>query len=130
MNPELTSHWIKKHGVDGLGTMVEPEKYLLNGLDPVEAERWAGMLTANPMLTAKLTNDAYANVPCAYLVLEGDLILPQQYQEGMVALQQAKTGDFTLYYSPSGHSPQLTWTEGVVDTVVNFAGKVTGNPEG
>jgi hypothetical protein len=89
-------------------------------VDPSEAEKWARGLTASPILTTKLTNDAYAAWPCAYLVLEGDLTLPKEYQEGMVATQSQKTGDFTIYRSPAGHSPHISWTQGVVETIKDF----------
>lgn len=89
-------------------------------MEPSEAEKWSRGLTASPILTTKLTNDAYAALPCAYLVLEGDLTLPKEYQEGMVAAQSQKTGDFTIYRSPAGHSPHISWTQGVVETIKDF----------
>lgn len=104
--------------------MVEPEKYLFNDLDAAAAGRWAATLTASPVLTTRLTNDAYAALPCAYLVLDGDLTLPREYQEGMAGLQAAKTGAFEMYHCPAGHSPHLSWTAGVVDTVCDFVGKI------
>ncbi|KAK8023497.1 alpha/beta-hydrolase [Apiospora rasikravindrae] len=112
-----------KHGAAGLGTMVDPARFLFNDIDPEEAEQWATTLTASPVLTTKLTNDAYAALPCAYLVLEGDLTLPKEYQEGMAAMQGPKTGQFIMYRSPAGHSPHLSWTQGVVDTVRDFLSK-------
>jgi hypothetical protein len=114
----------QKHGGAGLGTIVEAEKYLFNDVDPADAKNWATGLTASPILTTKLTNDAYAALPCGYLILEGDLTLPKEYQEGMVAQQTQKTGDFTIYRSPAGHSPHLSWTDGVVSTVQDFVSKV------
>ncbi|KAK7748487.1 hypothetical protein SLS62_008527 [Diatrype stigma] len=114
-----------KHGSAGLGTVVDAGKFLFNGVDPAEAKEWEAGLTASPVLTTRLTNDAYAALPCAYLVLEGDLTLPKDYQEGMVVLQAQKTGPFAIYRCPAGHSPHLSWTEGVVDTVLDFVGKAT-----
>ncbi|KAH6651628.1 Alpha/Beta hydrolase protein [Truncatella angustata] len=113
-----------KHGGAGLGTMVEVEKFLFNDVDREDAKKWSSGLTASPVLTTKLTNDAYAALPCAYLVLEGDLTLPKEYQEGMVAQQSQKTGEFTVYRSPAGHSPHISWTEGVIGTVRDFLSKV------
>ncbi|KAI1775546.1 Alpha/beta hydrolase fold-1 [Hypoxylon cercidicola] len=110
-----------KHGEAGLGTMVEPEKFLFNGLETSEAKKWAASLAASPVLTTKLTNNAYAALPCAYLVLEGDLTLPKEYQEGMIAAQSQKTGEFSVYRCSAGHSPHLTWTQGVVGVVQSFA---------
>lgn len=122
----VTLHKNQKHGFAGLGTMVHPERFLYNDLDPAEARRWVPGLTASPVLTTRLANDAYSALPCAYLVLEGDLTLPGEYQEGMAALQGSRTGGFAVYRCPAGHSPHLSWTEGVVDTVVDFVGKVQG----
>ncbi|KAF3764469.1 hypothetical protein M406DRAFT_330803 [Cryphonectria parasitica EP155] len=65
--PYMTFH---KHGLSGLGTIVEAEKFLFTGLDQAQAKEWAAGLTASPILTTKLTNDAYSALPCAYLVLE------------------------------------------------------------
>lgn len=67
----------------------------------------------------------YGSLPCAYLVLDGDVTLPQMYQEGMVAGQVAKSKvPFEMYHCPAGHSPHLSWTEGMVGVVKDFAGKV------
>ncbi|KAJ4303909.1 hypothetical protein N0V88_001509 [Collariella sp. IMI 366227] len=119
--PFMTFH---KHGAAGLGTIVEAEKFLFNDLDEPTAKQWAATLTASPILTSKLTNDAYSTLPCAYLVLEGDLTLPREYQEGMVALQASKTGPFQVYRCPVGHSPHLSWVEGMVDTIRDFFEKI------
>ncbi|KAK8103315.1 alpha/beta-hydrolase [Apiospora sp. TS-2023a] len=113
-----------KHGAAGLGTMLKPEHFLFNGLPNEEAQKWAATLTASPILTTKLTNDAYAPLPCAYLVLEDDRTLDKGYQEAMAALQGQKTGEFIMYRCPAGHSPHLTWTQGVIDTVRDFASKI------
>lgn len=104
--------------------MVEPDKFLFNDVDASIAEKYAAGLTASPILTTKLSNDAYSALPCAYLVLEGDMTLPKEYQEGMAALQGSKTGEFTIYRCPAGHSAHLSWTEGVVDTAVGFVQKI------
>ncbi|KAI1145313.1 Alpha/Beta hydrolase protein [Nemania diffusa] len=113
-----------KHGGAGLGTMVEPEKYLFGDLDAGDALKWTKTLTASPILTTKLSNNAYTALPCAYVVLENDVTLAKEYQEAMVALQASKTGEFTKYYSVSGHSPHLSWTEGLVKTVQDFVAKI------
>ncbi|KJZ71765.1 hypothetical protein HIM_08850 [Hirsutella minnesotensis 3608] len=114
----------QKHGAAGLGTAVEAEKYFFNDLDADAARKWAATLTASPIPTTRLTNDAYAALPCAYLVLDGDQTLPKAYQEGMAAAQGAKTGAFHMYHCPAGHSPHLSWTEGMVDAMEDFASKV------
>jgi hypothetical protein len=102
--------------------MVEPDKYFFNDVDSEAAKKWAATLTASPILTTKLTNqDVYSDLPCAYLVLDGDLTLPKVYQEGMVAAQVAQSKvPFTMYHSPAGHSPHLSWTLGMVEVVQKF----------
>ena len=53
-----------------------------------------------------------------------DLALPPAYQEGMIALQNQREGvDMTVYECPAGHSPHLTWTEGMVAKLQEFAQK-------
>ncbi|KAK3902806.1 pyrethroid hydrolase [Staphylotrichum tortipilum] len=110
-----------KHGAAGLGTIVNAEQFLFNDLDAAVAKEWAAGLTASPILTTKLTNDAYSALPCGYLVLDGDLTLPREYQLGMASLLSSKTGSSSIYHCPAGHSPHLSWTEGMVDTIRTFA---------
>jgi hypothetical protein len=42
----------------------------------------------------------------------------------MIALQESKTGNFSVYHCPAGHSPHLSWTEGFVDTIWDFVEKI------
>ena len=74
-----------------------------------------------------LDNDAYTALPCAYLVTENDLALPAAYQDGMVAMQSQRPGvDLTVFWSQAGHSPHLTWTEGLVTKVRDFGQRTLG----
>lgn len=52
-------------------------------------------------------------------------MLPQEYQEGMVAAQSVKTGDFKLYRCKAGHAPHLSWTDGMAETVLDFAASLS-----
>jgi hypothetical protein len=103
--------------------MVKPETFLFNDVDSDTAQKWASALTASPILTSKMTNnDVYADLPCAYLVLDGDMTLPKEYQEGMMAAQVARSKvPFKTYHSPAGHSPHVSWTEGMIETIQDFA---------
>ena len=66
-------------------------------------------------------------MPCAYLVTENDLALPVAYQEGMIAMQSARPEvDMTVYRCPAGHSPHLSWTDGLVKAVLEFGKKALG----
>ncbi|KAI4219076.1 MAG: hypothetical protein L6R36_008581, partial [Xanthoria steineri] len=114
-----------KHGFNGLGSTKEGAKYFFNGLEESTAKRYEGLLTASAPLTTVLDNDAYTALPLAYLVTEGDMVLPSAYQESMVAMQSQRPGvDLQLHRCPAGHSPHLTWVEGLVLLVQAFAGKV------
>jgi hypothetical protein len=103
--------------------MVEPEKFLFNDLDEATAKKWAGTLTAAPVMNSPLTHNPYTTLPCAYLVLENDYTLPKEYQEGMAASQSKP---FTKYHAPCGHSPHLSWTTGLVEKIEEFAGQILG----
>lgn len=76
--------------------MVQPENFLSNNVDLAVAQKYAAGLTASSILTTKLSNDVYSALSCAYLALEGDLTLPKEYQEGMVASQGQKTREYRL----------------------------------
>lgn len=104
-----------------MGTLVEPEKYLFNGLDAESAAKWSATLTASPINTGNLSNDPYSTLPCAYLVLDDDLILPKVGQEAMIGLQSANGNIFTVYHAASGHAAHLTCTRELVSSVIEFA---------
>ncbi|AEO59680.1 hypothetical protein MYCTH_2128762 [Thermothelomyces thermophilus ATCC 42464] len=89
--PFMTFH---KHGTAGFGTIANAERFLFNDLDADSAKH----------------NNAYSALPCAYLVLDGDLTLPLEYQEGTARFLSSQSGDTSIYHCPAGHSPQLSWT--------------------
>ncbi|KAH7081196.1 Alpha/Beta hydrolase protein [Paraphoma chrysanthemicola] len=105
---------------NGLATLKDPEKFLFHDLGAEEMARWRPKLTASPIMTTVLTNDAYATLPSAYLILEGDRIVPKSFQESMAALQGQKTGEFKIYHSPAGHAAQLSHADGIVMAVLDF----------
>ncbi|KAL4982465.1 Alpha/beta hydrolase fold-1 [Aspergillus falconensis] len=113
-----------KYGIAGIATIINAPHFLFNDLSPDDARMWETKLTASPIMDTKLTNDAYSVLPCAYLMLENDQMLPKEYQEQMVAQQEQKGGSFMVYRAPSGHSPHLSWTAGLVDKVTKFVDKV------
>lgn len=103
----------------------EGAKYFFNDLDDETAARYEATLTATQVPTTKLENDAYTALPCAYLVTENDLALSASYQEGMIAMQSSRPGvNMTTYKCPAGHSPHLSWTEGLVTKVREFAREI------
>ncbi|KAJ5622747.1 hypothetical protein N7490_011352 [Penicillium lividum] len=118
--------WLRfyKHGAAGVGTLIEPEKCMFSGLDAESASKWAATLTASPIHTGVLTNDAYSALPCAYLVLDDDLIVPRAGQEAMIGLQGANGNNFTVYHAASGHSAHLTCTETLVGKITEFMNQI------
>lgn len=111
----------QKNGRAGIGTVFEPEKYLFNGLDEEKTKKWKSLLTGSPMCMTTLTTNAYETLPCAYLHLENDRMLPKVFQEQLVAAQSEKTGAFKVYNCASGHSPHLSHTQEVVVKILDFA---------
>jgi hypothetical protein len=110
--------------MDGLATTNEAGKYFFNGLDEEKIKYYESTLTASPALKTVLENDAYTQLPCMYLVTEEDLVLPKQYQEGIVALQNMREGvNIETVRCSAGHSPFLTWIEGLVEEVWKFGVK-------
>lgn len=82
-------------------------------------------MTAGSVLTTVLDHDAYSKLPCAALICEKDLALPVLYQEMMVEIQSKREEtDFTVYKCDAGHSPHLTWTDGLVECVQEWAATI------
>ncbi|KAL2007281.1 hypothetical protein VTN00DRAFT_8719 [Thermoascus crustaceus] len=99
----VTPPWVEFHK-SGLGTITNGPRFLFNDMDEASAQ----------------------TLPCAYLVLEYDQMLPNEYQEGMVVLQSKKSGrPFTVYSDPTSHSPHFSWTDGLVERLEDFAGKIS-----
>lgn len=108
--------------MEGLLSTKDGSQHFFNGLDEQTAKYYEATLTASPVFTTILENDAYTALPCAYLLTENDLALPLAYQEMMVGLQQARAGvRMTVYRSPCGHSPHLVCTDELVANVKEFA---------
>lgn len=97
--PTANLQRVQEYGAAGVGTVVQAHKYLFNGMDGAWAEKWTATLTASPINTGVLTNDPYSAMPCAYLVLDDDLMLPKEYQEPMAALQKEMGNVFTTYHA-------------------------------
>ena len=59
------------------------------------------------------------------------MALPAPYQDAMIALLiQRPEVDVTVYRSPAGHSPHLSWTEGLVEKVQEFGQKIVSQVDG
>jgi hypothetical protein len=74
-----------------------------------------------------LTNDAYSVVPLAYLICEGDRVLPPAFQEKMVKETEERSGkNIEIYRCGGGHQAFLSCTLLVADAVSEFASKNLG----
>ncbi|PYI24124.1 alpha/beta-hydrolase [Aspergillus japonicus CBS 114.51] len=116
-----------KHGPKGLLSTVDAATYMFGQLPREEGQKWAASLTAAPIMTGVLTNDAYAALPCGYLVLEEDRALAAAYQEGMVQALNARLrgegrGEVVVYRARTDHSPHLSWIKGLVGVIGEFVG--------
>ena len=111
--------------MEGVASAVDGAKFFFNGLDEATAKHYGATLTASPIFTTVLNNNAYATVPCAYLVCEEDMALPATYQDGMIGMHQASGVDIKVYRCPSGHSPHLAWKDGMVTTLIEFGREIT-----
>ncbi|KAL2218576.1 hypothetical protein M432DRAFT_662443 [Thermoascus aurantiacus ATCC 26904] len=128
--PELQAKSRKEEGKSGgvigiffIGALVVPAGESVTSL----YQSYDGALVEPSSLKFhKLTNDPYSTVPCAYLVLERDKMLPRQFQEKMAAAQSRKSSDnpFTMYRAPCGHAPYISWTDGLVGKMEESVGEV------
>ncbi|PYH45993.1 alpha/beta hydrolase [Aspergillus saccharolyticus JOP 1030-1] len=124
-----------KYGPKGLMAITDGAKYMFGELPRGEGERWSTTLTAQPLMTVELTNDAYSALPCAYLLLEKDLALGMAYQEAMLQAQNERLRrqgkkEFVVYRAATDHSPHLSWTMGLVNTIEDFVGRLRGGVSG
>ncbi|RAL17467.1 alpha/beta hydrolase [Aspergillus homomorphus CBS 101889] len=120
-----------KYGKKGLLSTAEGAKYMFGQLSREDGEKWAATLTASPVMTVALTNDAYSALPCAYLVLEDDQSLALAYQEAMLQaqnerLRSAGKREIVVYRASTDHSPHLSWTSDLVGTIEEFMGRIRG----
>ncbi|TVY17973.1 hypothetical protein LARI1_G003974 [Lachnellula arida] len=114
-------------GFAGVASTIDGAAYFFNGLDADKAKYYESTLTASPAFFSVLENDAYAPLPCTYLITDDDMALPAAYQEGMVALRnQRPQVNIGVVRCSSGHSPQLTWTEGLVAELQKFGKPLLG----
>ncbi|TVY80524.1 hypothetical protein LSUE1_G003416, partial [Lachnellula suecica] len=114
---------------DGTPPVVPPycKFHFFNGIEEDTAKHYESTLTASAVLKTVLRNDAYASLPCVYLVTENDLALPAAYQEAMVELQnQRPEVQISLIRCSNGHSPHLAFTKGLVAEVKRFGTTALG----
>ncbi|KAL8929510.1 MAG: hypothetical protein Q9208_001179 [Pyrenodesmia sp. 3 TL-2023] len=96
-----------------------PEK-LYNDLPPDEAALWESRLVAQSykVQEAQVTRTAWKYIASTYLITENDQTVPPQYQEAF-----AKQAGATVERCSSGHSPQLSQPEMLVQKIIEASMK-------
>ncbi|KAF4636522.1 hypothetical protein G7Y89_g1558 [Cudoniella acicularis] len=98
----------------------DPKLLLIGpGCDDAEVEayaasfqRWNGKCMYQP-----ITHCAWREIPVTYIYTLQDMTLPLVYQKSMVEGLQAEGKKVATVELDTGHSPNLTMTKGVVDTI-------------
>ena len=104
---------------DGSCVMQEPDRRFYNDLPKEEQDHWVSELKPGPAKAqlTPLTFTAYTKHPCSYLFCTSDEALPIAVQEMMV---KGSGIDIKTYSCTAGHSPFLSQSPVVLDTVVDI----------
>lgn len=97
---------------------VNARQTLLSDLSDAEVEKWAPVLQCQPAAgwDSTIKYCGWREVPCVYLVCEGDKLLPTALQEHM-----AHTAGARVERCTAGHMCMLTATEKVVELITDAA---------
>lgn len=114
----------QKPGFDGLVTPIRGEEFFYSDLAPPEGKYWASILRASPVQKSLLTHASYLDMQCAFLTCENDKVMPPFVQQMMIGVSRDQGGSIRTYNCSSGHSPMLSWTEGLANTVRQFASEL------
>lgn len=96
-------------------------EFFFSDLPTDEAEYFGSIMRAKTVPDTVQSNAAYLDLPCAFLACECDNIFPVAQQMVMISVSKDRGGDMKVYHSPSGHFPMLTWKEGLVSSLEEFA---------
>ncbi|KAF2684804.1 alpha/beta-hydrolase [Lentithecium fluviatile CBS 122367] len=119
---EEPAGWFTFLPEQGLTILKNPLHYFFHDVPRAEAEEIIGTLTACPHLRSPLTNDAYSALPCAYMICEGDRVLPPVYQEWMIKNVEEESGrKMAVYRCTGGHESFLSQPHVYVDSIETFA---------
>lgn len=102
-----------------------PVAFFYHDLPADEGSEWASKILALPgPQTARLTNASYLSVPCAYLYTETDKVVIPTQQEDMTRKVEPLGVQLKKFRYQGGHSPQLSWTDGVVKAAIEFVAEM------
>lgn len=101
---------------------IEPcAKLSFNDLPLEEGMKWARQLPHQSTISfqGQLTHPGYKYIPAAYIVCEDDLILPPEFQYGMIKMIEEASGKKVDVYSiKSGHCPNASFPVDVAKLIV------------
>lgn len=91
--------------------------------DVVEAERYVSSLVRwnGKAMYQAITHCAWREIPVTYIYTSQDMTVPLDYQKSMVGFMQAEGRTVDTFQLDTGHCPNLTMTQEVVDTVTHVA---------
>ncbi|KAL1872153.1 hypothetical protein Plec18167_006756 [Paecilomyces lecythidis] len=112
---------------DGSGVVAAPKVTMIGeGVPEEEAEayintflRWNGKCMYQPISRA-----AWREIPLSYIYTTNDMTIPLVYQKSMVEAIEKEGCHVDTYELQTGHCPNLTATDGVVDIIKKVIAKV------
>lgn len=109
---------------DGSCVNHDPKTLLIGpGIDEVEADAYVSSLVRwnGKSLYQAVTHCAWREIPVTYIYASQDMTLPLEYQKSMVERMQAEGQAVHTVELATGHCPNLTMTQEVVDIVTRIA---------
>ena len=109
---------------DGSCVNPDPKTLLIGpGIDDVEADAYVSSLVRwnSKSMYQALTHCAWREIPVTYIYASQDMTLPLEYQKSMVERLQAEGQMVHTVELATGHCPNLTMTQEVVDIVTRIA---------
>ena len=102
----------------------DPKTLLIGpGIDDVEADAYVSSLVRwnGKSMYQAVTHCAWREIPVTYIYTSQDMTVPLDYQKSMVERMQGEGRLVHTVELATGHCPNLTMTQGVVDIVTRIA---------
>ena len=107
--------------------LIPAARYTFSDLPEEEAIRWASTFPGHSAITfmEKLTYPAYKHIPVAYLLCKGDRLIHPDVQRSFIDHVSRESGrEAKVYACDSGHCPNISRPDYVVDVVRHAAGEM------
>ena len=102
----------------------DPKTLLIGpNVEDVEAEAYVSSLVRwnGKSMYQAITHCAWREIPVTYIYTSQDMTVPLDYQKSMVEHMQAEGQTVSTFELATGHCPNLTMTQEVVDIVTHVA---------